>query len=99
MGNEQIQNQTAQDAFSRLHGARIGSNVNASLDYLVALRNGLYEWIGQLDEELAKRAQVERDGEDDEPSSRCSNPGGHEWKVNEETDRSYCCHCGADGDA
>jgi hypothetical protein len=23
----------------------------------------------------------------------------HEWVISEETDRSYCCYCGADGDA
>ena len=23
----------------------------------------------------------------------------HDWVVNEESDRTYCCNCGADGDA
>jgi hypothetical protein len=36
---------------------------------------------------------------DDEPADRCTEPTGHDWVINEESDRCYCCFCGADGDA
>jgi hypothetical protein len=39
------------------------------------------------------------DGDDDSYPPRCSNPGGHDWVISEETDRCYCLFCGADGDA
>jgi hypothetical protein len=29
----------------------------------------------------------------------CTNPAGHSWVTSEETDRSYCEFCSADGDA
>lgn len=34
-----------------------------------------------------------------EGNGPCSATAGHEWIVSEETDRSYCLNCGADGDA
>ncbi len=37
--------------------------------------------------------------EDDSHPPRCSNATGHEWPNVEESERSLCVHCGADGDA
>jgi len=36
---------------------------------------------------------------DDEEDAGCSEASGHEWVINEESDRCYCTYCGADGDA
>lgn len=64
-------------------------------------------------EDLRRRLNLPtlcREGDDDEPDDRCSNPGGHSWVYSgtqyggdDESyhgeGRCYCEFCGADGDA
>ena len=52
-----------------------------------------YSLLWDLTEEPAEPAQ------DEGYPPACTNPSGHEWVTSEEDDRSYCCYCGADGDA
>jgi len=49
------QNKTAQDAFSRLNHARCGSLVAPEHEYLEALRNGLYLWIREVENEIGRK--------------------------------------------
>ena len=49
----------------------------------------------------AEAAAVATAAEDDDGGypPPCTDPGGHVWVISEETDRSYCENCFADGDA
>lgn len=47
---------------------------------------------------LPLACEVVDDDDDDYPPG-CCDPRGHVWAISEETDRSYCENCGADGDA
>jgi hypothetical protein len=49
-------NQNAADAFKRVMLARFGFLVDASDEFLDALRIALYDWIGTIDNEIASRA-------------------------------------------
>lgn len=53
---ESMKNQTRNDARARMSEARTGSLVNPSYEYLLALRQGLYAWIENVDEKIAELA-------------------------------------------
>lgn len=54
---------TEQDAFSQVLRARLGSLVDASDDYLLALERRALEWVKEIRAELAKRMAAADDRE------------------------------------
>jgi hypothetical protein len=50
-----MKNETRQDAYSRLVQARMGCLVDASPAYLIALRELLLAWVGDVDAEISKQ--------------------------------------------
>ena len=57
-------NQTRDDAFARVTQAKLGSFVNASDEFLLALRWQLQAWDAQTGEELGRRAAASAERHD-----------------------------------
>lgn len=57
---------TREDAYARIAQAKIGSLVNPTEEYLMMLKNELYNWLEKVDEALIKMPSNEPKDQEEE---------------------------------